>query len=237
LRGSKGDALDLLRSTGLLPPGRAGVIRVQRLLRESEDLAKAVQTAREGPRAEPVELDLVIETDLGSTRLGGAVGDLWQSGLVMYAPRPLTGTAVLGAWIRHLALLAADAMPGLPETRLFGVKSRREVERMTLAAPPDGAMRHLGELIDLYRLGNEIPLPLMPDVSYKHALKMLTRNKRQGPAADLRTEWERSRYSRDIAVVTAFRGNDLFTWEPVPGAGFDSLSVRVFQPILEALLK
>jgi exodeoxyribonuclease V gamma subunit len=237
LEGSKENAFDIIRSMGLLPLGRAGAIRFQRLLGECEALALAVRAAREGPSAGPVELDLIVGTDPGLTRLCGTVGDVWQGGRVAYGQRSLNGTAVLGAWIRHLALLAADAMPDMQQTLLLGVKGRREIERLTLGAPSADPMRHLEDLIDIYRLGNEIPLPFMPDISYERAREALARNRRRGPAMDPRAAWERSRYSQDIAVSTAFRGTDPFVWEPLPGVSFDALSLRIFQPVLEALRK
>ncbi len=223
-------AFDHLHAQGLLPLGRAGRSRFDSLAKQLDALVARTLARQTGERSPPVELDLSLETYQGEVRIQGVIDRLWPDARVVYSLWPLSGRTLLDAWIRLLALHAAGLSRAPERSVIVSRKQTSDAAELTLGAPAD-AQRLLADLLDLFRLGNEVPLPLLPDTSYRYCEERTARKPTK--TLDLGVEWNKQ-CQRELAVATAFRGVTPFDWEPLPGITFDALSWRVFGPLLDA---
>ena len=230
------------RARGLLPLGRAGDVRFERLIGEVLPIVAAVKSVRDGAPLAPIEVDLSVRANGGTVRIVGALEHVWPDAQVDYGYAYLSGTRLIRLWIRHLAMIAL-ARDDLPE-RSVSIGRRRTggADRIAFTEPPADPLLLLGDLVTLRHIGAARPLHLIPRLSYDYAEALEKNHDPQTAAARVRAEWQQGFEASDMAVKTAFRGQDPLGPDTLGGAlthslGFENLAERVFFPLLDAVEK
>ncbi len=166
----------ILKAKGLLPLGTLGSAEFHKLSMQALPLAELLR--RQTNVEALLALDLKIQlggSRLGGSRLGGSrllgrIGDLWPHALVRAGYGIIDAKRMLDLWIRHLAincskikdypknslLIGRDAGSGQPDVLKF-----RKID--------DDPGELLGDLIDLFRLGQREPLRFFPKTSLAYA--------------------------------------------------------------------
>jgi len=160
------DALALAQAAGVLPLGTPGLTAFEAIRDQVLPIAARTQARRSGGPQEPVDLDL----DLGDLRLVGRVGNRYADGPVLARYGQIRGAQLLGQWVRHLALCAAGhAEESWYIGRGKGTEGVTETGLLPVAQPE----ARLRELVGLFVLGQDRPLPLFGDTSraYVEALR------------------------------------------------------------------
>lgn len=247
---ARGRGLDEARGwakgLGLVPPGAAGDIDIQR----ATDIAgRLLSEAEEWLAGEP-EPPVSFDVGLDGARLAGVLRGVRPKGQALVRFARLKPKNELAAWAQHLALCAARPTGSFRTTLVLG-RARNDDARVEgrVFEPLDEARakRHLGELARLYRLGQRSPLCLFPNASKVFA-------ERFGAAAD-RPDRERSALwmarkaftdrsagaeADDAYVRRIFASVDPFAagpspFDPTGEAGlptFAEVSLLVFAPLL-----
>jgi exodeoxyribonuclease V gamma subunit len=250
-----------IRGLGRLPLGSAGFCAYEVVAQEVEDLLGLAGALRAGAAKPPLALDC----ELSGMRLVGSLAGVWPGGRVDLRFSTLGGSWELGQWIRHLAfcLLAEDgrAPEGVtPESHLFGRPDGGKGTSHIVFDFVAGAREELSQLIEIYRRGQQHPLPFFPRTSRKYA-KTLRDSTTADPERHASLEayrawrgredragrggggkhWERGQApgeSEDPYLRRVFADQDPLanSWRPVPGEegdGFRFLAHRVFDALLE----
>lgn len=116
--------------------------------------------------------DLEVGIDLGKTHLSGLLRGLWPSGQLVVQYSKNRGDHQLPLWIRHLALCAIEA-PGYPrDSHLVARQSDHEAQATQLSFAPLSAAearQELQQLVDIYLLGQHLPVPFFQRASWIYA--------------------------------------------------------------------
>ncbi len=225
---------------GRLPLGTPGACRLEDIENAVDALLKQARAAQQD---EPREL--AIDLDLEACRLVGTVGAVYgprQVALRIGAIRPQDQ---LGAWLRLLALCAAEPETAF-ETIAAGVSSSGQPD-LQVFGPFDGepaercqrARAHLEALVRLYRRGQREPLPLFAQTSHVYATAL-----RKDPA-DLRAARSRARGrwqqemgpvkpERDDRYLAQVYGAKCPFETMADGSDFAELAVALWRPLLAA---
>jgi exodeoxyribonuclease V gamma subunit len=242
-----GDARSWARGLGLVPPGAAGEIDVQR----ATDIARRLLTdAREWLEGEPAP-PLPFELGLDGAILSGVLRDVRPKGLALVRFARLKPKNELAAWAQHLALCAARPTGSFRNTLVLG-RARNDDARVEgrVFEPVDEARakRHLSELARLYRLGQRSPLSLFPNASKVFAERFVAAMDRPDreksalwAARKAYTDRSAGAEADDAYVRRIFASVDPFATGPSPfdptgEAGlptFAEVSLMVFAPLLE----
>ncbi|MDX2052345.1 MAG: exodeoxyribonuclease V subunit gamma [Polyangiaceae bacterium] len=249
------DSLLLARAMGTLPLGTPGRCVYQRVADEAEQLARAALPWLSGERLEPQRFSLA----LSGCELDGAFTNLWPKAQVRRQFGRVKAKRELGVWIWHLALQCAEAGKLPRQSVLIGRgDAKSNMPKVCVFRPvrPERARAVLEDLVSLYRLGQQVPLPFFPDASKAY---VTTYHKRAGQehAASLALDAARDVFSgKGFGVDRADRGaaerdnlyvNCCFSAvEPISeeltpvlalahAPGFVDLSTRIFEPLLEHL--
>lgn len=231
-------ALTIARASPELPGGATGAVTHRREVAALGKLAECIGAASRG-EVEPVEFSIEITPrwpdglNTVSPLLDGAAG--WRDaallpatlsgvlhggtpgGLLIYRYASPSARDYLSAWLRHLCWCVArpDASP---RTLWLG-----DGERFAFDAPDD-PLRHLAELVALYRVGSRVPLRFFP----KSAWLWVSQTE-----AAARAAWSNDRTGGEVddaAVQLALRGTPL-----VLDDTFAALARVVFEPLVAHL--
>lgn len=213
------EARQRLAARGELPHGPFGKIAFDEQAANLEALADRVRTLQ-AEQQPPVEVDL----PLGDVRLQGWLSQR-AGGVYRYRPARLRASDRLLLWVEHLALCAVGAAG---ESRYL---TKEGEYRLTPLSEAD-ALGGLTTLLDLYRQGQDVPLPIFPESALRYAQQ---RHKGKSPEEALATAtplWEGGPYAaaegdRPLYRL-AFRGR-----KPL-AAPFGSLAEQLFLPLLAA---
>lgn len=219
----------LTRASGLLAPGTPGHLDHEAVMATVVPMAARVRALREGGRRPDLPLSRRLDD---GTKLMGAIGDLWTSGLVKHQYARVSGKNVVALWLRHLALCWAGAERA--RSHLVGRGKRHSLTTLTLR-PVEEPARHLADLVALYRVGQRSPLHLFPKSAATFIATLRDGKSEDAAWRAASTLWLNEERSRDPHLVRAFppdasvlRGDD-------DGAGFEALARRVFEPIYDHL--
>ncbi|HYN77353.1 MAG TPA: hypothetical protein VES73_06130, partial [Lamprocystis sp. (in: g-proteobacteria)] len=219
------DARALARASGALPHG----VIADLLLDQAATRVDAFRAGLGDYAADP-RLPLEVNLAISGLRLTGWIEGVTAEGLVAWRLGRRRAQDLLALWVRHLVLnyLAPDGVA--PRSRLVTEQPGKgtgtcEIAVLELSPVPNAAAL-LDDLIDLFRQGGLVPLPLYPETSLAYA--------EVGWAAKTWNSWEGGftgppGESTHWAIRTAWRGRD-----PVDAA-FESLAQRVFGPVLAAI--
>lgn len=237
----------LVRASGELPPGAPGMWAHELLWAQAEPIAAKVRELRSDP-----EPSLMIDVLLpGGTRLVGELGERYAAGQVLAQYSRISGKQMLGAWLCHLALCAA--LPASASRRSFLVgrpsdgKSKRSY---TVHAwrPVDAPLQELSRLVELYRIGQSLPLPLFPRTSFELARALFAGTDLvKARRAAVRDEWRKSLGGSEVIGESAdphlqrvfgadyVPGESAAPFATPPELRFEALAERVFFPLLRNL--
>ena len=168
------EALEALRARGSLPLGTPGRQTFDELWPQACRIAEAALPWIAG-HPQP----LAVDQTLGAVRLVGSITDVWPRARVRYGYARLKARTWVRNWVRHLALQAASPTDGPRETRLFGRPALGAGVRVERFRPVENASVLLGELVNLYLLGQQAPLPLFADASLAY-VERFAKERRQG---------------------------------------------------------
>lgn len=153
------------RAGGRLPLGALGKCLYEELVGEIAALKACAEALQEGSPLNAVEFDEEIE----GTRVTGVIRGLWKIGQVRCRYARIRAPAELEMWIRHLAL-NCFAPPDFPKrTLVIGRPPSGKGVATTDFRPLEDPRTVLAELLHLYWLGHERPLPFFPASSYAYA--------------------------------------------------------------------
>ncbi len=182
-------ALAAMRASGRLPLGVPGTCLYADLCPEVEALAKRAEGAMSGGRLSAVEID----AEIGGTHLTGVLRDVFAAAQVRHQFSRLGGASELELWIRHLALSCFARAPYPRRSILIGrpVSPRERVTEIRFRPVPEAAAL-LERLLLLYRIGQEVPLPLFKKASRIYAQKLAGKGEaaRQSALAGARQAYE-----------------------------------------------
>lgn len=225
-------AKSLIQATGALPLGSPGELDFLELTADAGAIAEQVRAARRGQRSEPLQ----VEQRLPRGRLLlGALPEAFEGRLCEYQFARVRAKHLLGFWIRHL--VSCWLRPSESPSLLIGRPlSGSGVLRHELSPVADPAPL-LEQLAARYDEGQRSPLLLFPTTSLLFAEQ---HGKKQKAGYDLETqvarEWRRE-VADDPHLERVFMlGDQLAPLEPPPGgAGFATLALEVFAPLLQHL--
>ncbi|ROR01776.1 exodeoxyribonuclease V subunit gamma [Desulfosoma caldarium] len=209
---------------GWLPHGVAGNLLFEVTCLLVQDMASKVANYR-GTLRPPVEVDVPA----GGVRIRGWLRDVTEKGRLVYRPAKIKAKDRLRLWIRHLALCAVHPSGILLESVHIGT-GKDGVFRLT---PVDDPHKHLADLVELWRVGHQRPLPFFPESSWAYAEKSGKASATASPAQICGKAWKDEYKKQGDAyrpsVRTAFRGVD-----PLNDT-FVDVALRVFGPILKMI--
>ncbi len=184
------DVADAVRAAGLLMPGTPGDCAFADFSATLAAMARAAAAWQADAARAPVHVDLAAGP---AGRVVGTLRDVWPRGLVWVRFAKVGRGIEMDLWVRHLALCAlaqsmaatrphaASGAPGpgswsgpladtpeppLPATSvLVGRAARGGGVSVVRFTPVPDAARHLAGLVDLYRLGQRVPVPLFEQAS------------------------------------------------------------------------
>jgi exodeoxyribonuclease V gamma subunit len=157
-------AFDSVRAGGMLPLGVPGECTYRDLRPQIEALAAIARRMINQRRLPVVEIDAEID----GTRVTGALADVWPGGLVRWQYSKLGGRHELGLWIRHL-LLNWLTPPGYPRVSYLVGRPRDDGAAIVQFRPVEDPQAFLRELIQLYWIGQTVPVPLFRESSRAYA--------------------------------------------------------------------
>ena len=176
---------------GQLPPGQLG----WRIATESQHLANRLAASAFGYRSGP-ESSVDVDVDLGAAvgrRLTGTVTPVYDARYVAVGYSKLGAKNLLQAWIRLLALCAAD--PDTDWTAVcIGRRRQSDVEVRAFGRPARPAIDLLAELVAIYDAGLREPLPIPLKTSYAYAEARHTRRDAESAAQDA---WARGQFGEN----------------------------------------
>jgi exodeoxyribonuclease V gamma subunit len=163
-------ARQLVRATGVLPPGQPGELVAEKLARRVESFARRVRELQRGEALESLRVDRVLgRGGPRAVRLTGVICDLWPHARVVHRLSRVPHPHELNFWLQHLVLCWLQA-PGVPMQSCFVARPERGEGVVVVKLPPVAdAASTLEDLVDLYRIGQRAPLPLFPRTSRIHA--------------------------------------------------------------------
>ncbi|HUU02395.1 MAG TPA: exodeoxyribonuclease V subunit gamma [Myxococcota bacterium] len=161
----------ILKAKGVLPLGNLGSAEFHQLSMQALPLAE-LQRRQTNVEA-LLALDLKIQlgdSRLGGSRLVGRIGDLWPHALVRAGYGIIDAKRMLDLWIRHLAINCSKKKSYPKNSMLIGrdAESKQPVV-LKLRKIDDDPGELLGDLIDLFRLGQKEPLRFFPKTSLAYA--------------------------------------------------------------------
>jgi exodeoxyribonuclease V gamma subunit len=154
---SEADHRALLRARGDLPQGRFGDLAWRNVADAVAPIAAALAPQLAGAQQLPIDLEV------GGRHVVGTLRRVTAQGLVRYTVAAFKPKYLLGAWVEHLALLAAAPVGVNPQTRVVAR------DQSWLLGAVDDPAACLAALVRLYVEGLCEPLPFFAASSYEWA--------------------------------------------------------------------
>lgn len=236
LQGASSEELyPVLKGMGHLPLGTPGRCAFDDLDHEAGLLADDIQAALgEEDMLPPVSAEVMP----AGFRVSGVVDRLTRSGRMVHTFGQLTEGRKIELWITHLFMNIVTGLPCPASSMMIG-RGGKGARRCRFDALPH-ASELFQNLLEIYRLGLTIPLPLFPKASCAYARAFMAAGEkapeRKAMTTILRNFLSTSREHPGEFQHPAVRR--LFgTRNPLLDegeAGFAALSIRVFGPMLQA---
>jgi exodeoxyribonuclease V gamma subunit len=243
-----------VEATGVLPDGTVGSVLYHDTWRDVRRIADSARPWLVGARKRPTP----VSVNCNGTRVTGHLRQLYAAAQLYWQYARVKPRNELALWLRHLAWMAGVTSPGADiandvaaNDRCSVLVGRRLEETLPETAtcifeplPTAEARRELTELVTLFHLGHERPLPLFPATSKTYVEQLLKANGGADPdkaLAKARDEFAPMfgaafAEGSDPYVVRAFDGTDPLEGTSSPGPAevdFSSASLRVFMPMLQ----
>ena len=157
--GDLNELFHVMKVSGRLPHGTAGLGAYEMLLAEIEAFARHLKRELSGRKTRDVDLDLSI----AGFHISGRVHDLSESGVIKYRFARIRAKDHIGIWIDLLMLGAAGK--SLPVSPSF-ILGREEKWKYL---PPQNAAEILADILEMYSRGIREPLFFFPETSLSYA--------------------------------------------------------------------
>ncbi len=240
------EARAALSAGGYLPLGTPAHMYLDAVQPTVEAIANKARQFQEGGRLPSIEVDL----HLGDTRLVGQLGSLYSRCRQEVSYSRLEGKRQLQAWIQHL-VLCHQTPPDYPrETVCIGRSNDTAVAQRFRPVADAGPV--LRDLLQVYLLGQQVPLPIFARSSHafaNHWLKALAKDPESSDEPSLaaaRNQFEGTgstkgpRPERDEPYVKLlFAGSDALApnyrlvAEVDEAPDFKSIAMKVFAPLID----
>jgi exodeoxyribonuclease V gamma subunit len=150
----------IMERTGELPKGMIGKVQLSQLEHTGAALRGAAERGddRLGPSAPPLRVSLTLRDQ---HTLVGQLDRMHARGRRLLTFGAMNGKRLIQAWLEHLALV--QTLPG-PSYTLLVARDQTSAGSAAFGEVTQ-ASEHLAELIELYELGLDEPLPFFPDAS------------------------------------------------------------------------
>lgn len=214
------DCLALMRASGQLPHGSPGESFFYQVCEEVRDFIGKVSPYMEGHCLRPRPVDIHI----GDFRLTGRIDNIYPGGLLHFRFAEARPRDRLSLWIHHLILNRLEPA-GYP------FPSRLILKDLSCELPPlQESEKYLRQLLEIYWQGLIRPLPFFPRASFAYAqsFNKYKDAERARRAAGRTWETDHGRgEAEDPYFQLCFKDGD-----PL-GEEFQSLAIRIFDPILQ----
>jgi exodeoxyribonuclease V gamma subunit len=195
------ELLSLLRSRGMLPAGASAEPVLHKTISEVRSQAMRFTQWRSGEVRE-----LPFELKLGQFVLQGSLEDVYASG----AARIKFGKMKGSHHCRHGldALMLSALRSEIPLIEFVEIQKDRPQQRLRSTHGADLAQKHLSQLLEIFILGQQQPLPFDPDTGFSYV-----KSKYVQAASFHENAWNTAsklRPVQDIWWNTALRGQDPF---------------------------
>jgi exodeoxyribonuclease V gamma subunit len=223
-------AKSLIQATGALPLGSPGELDFMEIAADAGAIAEQVRAARRGEHSPA----LPVEHRLPQGRLLlGTLPEGFEGRLVEYQFARVRAKHLLGFWIRHL--VSCWLRPSAAHSVLIGRPlTGHGVLRHELSPVADPAPV-LDALAARYEEGQRAPLFFFPTTSLLFAEQ---HGKKQKAGYDLQSvivrEWRRE-VSEEPHLERVFSASEALPFQLPDSAGFGTLALEVFGPLLEHL--
>lgn len=231
--GDERDLCPIAQIRGEVALGMTGRCQYEKLHHQAESLAERLMLVRGNGPLPPRKVLLEIDGIL----LSGEINDLWENGQVLCRPgtiKRISYVDLIRSWIRHLALCAEYPDHSWQTAFVY----RDGVRRYPFVA---SAQEILKDLIELYRFGQERPLPLFAKTSLAYAKKIWsgkggTRDQALSAAA---TMWNEGDYISapeccDPYLAAVYGDRDPVAGEAVGSMSFAEVAEQVLAQVLQA---
>ncbi len=219
-------ALEMVRASGVLPPGGTGALIFNDLCANVSSFAEAIR-GQVIVKARPA---VTVHAEVDEFTLSGRIDRIRGETLLHYRLAKLKAKDFVRIWVEHLVRNLTEQKPAL----LFGQEG---YEIAGYEFPPTSNAREiLSKLLGLYWRGLREPLRLFPRTSWKFVEK-INAGKTKGSARYMaHTEWEGKRNDpnsrgeyKDLYIQLAFRNTaDVLDEE------WERISLLVFEPIFSS---
>jgi exodeoxyribonuclease V gamma subunit len=188
-----------------------------------ERFAKTLRPFLAKPPLKRVEVHLKISDFI----LSGHLGNIFESGLILYRYTNVKIKDRLKTWIYHLALNSLDTLPYSRKSMFIG-------ENETMVLPPlQESPGILADLIHKYWEGLSKPLPFYPESSWEYAAAVLVKNMADQEAlTKARDAWEGSDFNRGESHDSSL--SLCFGKENPLGADFKRIALEIFGPMIKS---
>ena len=155
-------AFEIVRASGVLPPGAAGSLIFEELCASARAFADAARQHVSAEKQPPT----AIRARIDQFNLSGTLDRVRGEALLHFRLAKLKAKDFLRVWIEHLARCLSEQKPAL----LYG---KEDDQIASYEFPPiKNAKKLLAELLELYWDGLTRPLPLFPRTSWTFAEKI-----------------------------------------------------------------
>ena len=219
-------ALEMVRATGVLPPGGTGALIFDELCANVSSFAEAIRE-RVAVKTEPV---MTVRAEINDFALSGRIDRIRGDTLLHYRLTRLKPKDFIRIWIEHLVRNLTEQKPAL----LFG-KEGEEIASYEVPST-NQAREVLSDLLTVYWRGLREPLRLFPRTSWKFVDKISSGKKKERARYLASEDWRSNENDpsskgerEDPYIKLAFRNTaDVLDEE------WEKISLHVFGPIFSA---
>jgi exodeoxyribonuclease V gamma subunit len=219
-------ALEMVRATGVLPPGGTGALIFDELCANVSSFAEAIRE-RVAVKTEPV---MTVRAEINDFALSGRIDRIRGDTLLHYRLTRLKPKDFIRIWIEHLVRNLTEQKSAL----LFGKEGE---EIASYEVPPTNQAREvLSDLLAVYWRGLREPLRLFPRTSWKFVDKISSGKKKERARYLASEDWRSNENDpsskgerEDPYIKLTFRNTaDVLNGE------WEKISLHVFGPIFSA---
>ena len=237
-----------LNAAGRLALGVPGKLYFKEDAKSAQQIIERMEALKKGDPLETIDFEL----RLGDISLKGVLDQLWTNARLEAGMSKLRGPKILIPWLKHLLLSAHRERSDIPlptQTWLIGApdpkdgltKARKAGALLFDAIEPDVALDRLSALVEIYQLGQSTVLPFFKRASAAYAEALAKNPSGSQARIKARKVFEEDRKPTpdlgDVYIQQALGDMDFdavlaHRW-PV-GLDFESLALRVYEPLLAA---
>ncbi len=223
------EVLRRLRAGGRVPPGSLARYELDQIVPLAQRVVDEARPLLSEPRLPAKD----VRVQVGDVHVVAHLADLRATGFVRRQYSQVSGRNVLPLWIRHL-VLCADRPGDIEPASVLVARGSADQPTIVRLDEPEDPKIVLASLLDLYRAGQSVPLPLFRESSWSYARQLFGGKEPEQALARARRLYEADR--GDPYVRQLFSGSDPIGNEPVAEGGVDvgfaSVAWTVYQPLL-----